>query len=129
MHHEEMATMEQLLQLYEGLHETVRRNELIVKAIYAGFVLLALVFNGLSHTILNNPEIRGGIALNFIPVLLLTLYCSVEGGFLVKRLKAESKEAKSKLKEVMVLTHEYRQTLADLNPIFLKAVDIRLLRL
>ncbi|WP_213664185.1 hypothetical protein [Stutzerimonas stutzeri] len=131
MHQEEMVTMEQLLQLYEGLHETIRRNELTIRAIAAGFVLLMLMFSTLSNAILWNPNIPGGktgIALLFIPVLAFTLLSLAVGWSQVKGLKVEIYDAKTKLKDVVALILEYRQTLSGLNPVFLKAVDLRLLR-
>lgn len=132
MHQEEMMTMDQLLQLYEGLHATVRRNELTIKAMGAGFVLLVLLFSVVSSTILWNQNIpfgRLGIALSYCPALLIAIAGLVVGEGMFRRINDETKDAKARLKEVVGLIHEYRQTLSDLNPVFLKAVDMRLVRL
>lgn len=124
MHQEEMMTMEQLLQLYEGLHETIRKNELIIKAICFAWALVILLICGLFEAIVSGVEHTVGIAL----LTLLGLYFLTEGGFLFKRLNAEIGESKTMLKAVVVMIQEHRQTLTGMNPVFLKAVDLRLRR-
>jgi putative Mn2+ efflux pump MntP len=125
MPQEEMMTMEQLLQLYEGLHGTISRNELIIKAICFGFALVILLICGLCEAIVNGAETTVGVAL----LSLLGLYFLTEGWFLFKRLKAEISESKTMLKTVVAMIAEYRQTLSGMNPVFLKAIDLRLQRL
>jgi len=132
MNMEKMMVMEQLLQLYEGLHETVRRNSMIVEVVYAGFWLLALITLGLCFITQGKADIPGGVPMYYplIGVGLIALQCCISGGLMIKRLKDESKEAKSTLKGVVVMIHEYRQlVLPGISPVFLKAVDMRLVRI
>lgn len=132
MHQEQMLTMDQLLQLYEGLHETVRRNELTLKLILAGMVLLLLVFSGvanLANLIINSAFGTSSMVGLSFAVMTFCVIAFVNGCFMFRRVNTETGNSKSKLKEVVVLVHEYRQTLTGLNPVFMKAVDMRLVRL
>ena len=132
MHQEEMLTMDQLLQLYEGLHETIRKNDLALMAIGGGFVVLVLLCSMFSILVMWTPGTASGFSgttLLHIPTLAFALMSLYIGLAKIKRIKAESNEARSTLKGVVVMVHEYRQTLSGLNPVFLKAVDLRLLRL
>jgi hypothetical protein len=84
-----------------------------------------LLICGLFEAIVSGVEQTVGIAL----LSLLGLYFLTEGGFLFKRLNAEIGESKTMLKAVVVMIQEHRQTLTGMNPVFLKAVDLRMQRL
>lgn len=129
MRQEQMMTMNQLLQVFEGLHNTVSQNGLIIKATYFGLVVLVLLLAIGNHAVVESSTTPASLTWGVVSTAIIGLHFLAVAAFLVKRLKSEIKDANVRLKEVLGMAIEYRKTLAGLDPAFLKAVDLRLQRL